>query len=270
MKGKVKLSAYFTPILAAAMMVQSFSCSNAGSDPTGTDQAMMDAEKPVVDTSRIPELIELYRAPRYESIQEALAAGPENVLKMSFHGKKIGFLSPEIDKFTYLASLDVAHNDLSELPAEFSNLHYLQGFYANGNKLDHFPEALFLLPLLDRVDLSGNQISALPLEIMKMDQLTSLNLEDNQLTSIPVHLYTLSKLEVLNLARNGLSKVPEGISHLKNLKKLDLSDNQLSTLPREIASLSGKLTQLGIQGNQIPRDQIDWFIEAMPSTEVRF
>jgi Leucine-rich repeat (LRR) protein len=80
----------------------------------------------------------------------------------------------------------------------------------------------------------------------------------------------LSNLEVLNLARNGLTKVPEGISHLKKLKRLDLSHNQLTTLPREIASLAGSLTNLDFQGNQIPRDQIDWFIEAMPSTDIRF
>jgi len=270
MKRKVKLNIFFLPLLAAAILIQSFSCSSAGPDNSETNRARMIAEKPEVDTSKIPELIELYRAPRYESIQEALLAGPENVLKMSFHGKKIGSLSPEIEQFPYLASLDVANNDLSSLPAEISNLHYLQGFYANGNRLDHFPEVLFLLPLLDRVDLSGNQISTLPVEIMKMDQLASLSLEENLLTGIPVQLYELDHLEVLNLAKNGLYKIPEGIGHLKNLRKLDLANNQLTSLPRELASLSGTLKEMNIQGNPIPRDQIDWFIEAMPSTGIRF
>jgi hypothetical protein len=136
-----------------------------------------------------PELIELYRAKRYESIQEALAAGPENVLKMSFHGKKIGSLSPEIKNFTYLATLDIANNDLAELPDELSDMHYLQSFYANGNRLTEFPGQLLLLPVLVRLDLSANQISEVPREIMKMDQLASLNLEANQLTGIPVQLY---------------------------------------------------------------------------------
>jgi len=270
MERKVKLNAFYMPILAAAIMVQAISCSSAGSDRSGPDKAILEAEKPTVDTSKVPELIELYRAKRYESIQEALAAGPENVLKMSFHGKKIGSLSPEIKRFTYLATLDVANNGLASLPPELSDMHYLQSFYANGNRLTEFPEQLFLLPVLVRLDLSANQISRIPGEIKKMDQLTSLNLENNQLTSIPVHVYELGNLEVLNLAKNGLSKVPEGISHLKNLKRLDLSNNQLALIPRELASLSGTLIELSLQGNQIPRDQIDWLIESMPSTEIRF
>ena len=258
------------PILAAAIILQALSCSNGNSNLSGPDKAILEAEKPVVDTSRVPELIELYRAKRYESIQEALAADPDKVIKISFHGKKIGSLSPEIKNFTYLATLDVANNDLASLPPELSDMHYLQSFYANGNRLTEFPGQLFLLPVLVRLDLSANQISILPAEIMKMDQLTSLNLEANLLTSIPVQLYELSHLEVLNLAKNGLSKVPDGISDMKNLRKLDLSNNQLTSLPREVASLSGTLVELSIQGNQIPRDQIDWYIEAMPDTEIRF
>jgi len=257
-------------ILAAAIIVQALSCSRGNSGPVEPDKAVLEAEKPVVDTSRIPELIELYRAPRYEGMQEALAAGPDNVIKMSFHGKKIGSLSPDIKNFTYLATLDVANNDLAGLPAELSDMHYLQSFYAHGNRLTEFPGQLFLLPVLVRLDLSANQISVLPPEIMKMDQLTSLNLEANLLTSIPVQFYELGNLEVLNLAKNGLSKVPEGIGNLKNLKRLDLSNNQLTMIPREVASLSGTLTELSIQGNQIPRDQVQWFIEAMPSTDIRY
>ena len=83
------------PILAAAIILQALSCSNGNSNLSGPDQAILKAEKPFVDTSRVPELIELYRAKRYESIQEGLAAGPDNVIKMSLHGKKIGSLSPK-------------------------------------------------------------------------------------------------------------------------------------------------------------------------------
>ena len=269
----MKKTNYHIVVLLAFLGFSSFllvSCSSGGSDQQGADPAILEAEKPQVDTTRVPELIELYRAKRYESIQEGMAAGVEEVLKLSFHGKKIGALSAEIDRFTYLATLDIANNDLTDLPDELAKLHYLQSFYANGNRFSRFPEQLYLLPLLVRVDLSANQISRIPPEILKMDQLTSLKLEENLITEIPVELYELSKLDVLNLAGNGLSKVPEGIGNLKSLTKLDLSKNQLTSLPKELTSLAGHLEELSIQGNQIPREEIDWFREAMPSTQIRF
>jgi len=131
------------------------------------------------------------------AILDAEEAGIENVIKISYHGRKMGTLSPDIARFTYLATLDVSYNDLADLPEDLSALHYLQGFYARGNKLTVFPEQILLLPLLARLDLSENQITEIPHEIIKMDQLVSLNLEkldlsNNQLTSLSGEIISLS------------------------------------------------------------------------------
>jgi Leucine-rich repeat (LRR) protein len=228
------------------------------------------AGKPAIDTSMVLETLQLYRAKRYESVREAMSAGVENAHKLVLYGRKMGTLTPDVGRLTYLASLDVAFNDLAELPEELSQLHYLQGFYANGNSLTKFPTQILLLPLLAKLDFSDNQISKIPAEISKMDQLTRLTMDNNTLTSIPVQLYNLPNLSVLELAGNGLIVIPEGISNLKNLKKLDLSNNQLSSLPREITTLTGTLEELMIQGNNIPLEEVEWLIEAMPETKIRY
>ena len=69
---------------------------------------------------------------------------------------------------------------------------------------------------------------------------------------------------------NRLTEFPGQLFLLPVLFRLDLSNNQLAAIPREVASLYGTLIELSIQGNQIPMDQIAWFIEAMPNTEIRF
>ncbi len=252
------------------MLMTVSSCNSRGDGDNSLDQKIMTAEKPEVDSSLVLEEMELYRAKRYESIQEAQAAGIKNAHKLVLYGRKMGNLSPVIKNLTYLASLDVAFNDLAELPEELSQLHYLQGFYANGNNLTEFPSQILLLPVLAKLDFSDNQISAIPGEISKMDQLTRLTMDNNTLTSIPVQLYYLPDLSVLELSGNGLRVIPEGISNLKKLKKLDLSNNQLSAIPREITAISGTLEELMIQGNNIPLDEVEWLIEAMPETKIRY
>lgn len=246
------------------------SCNSGGSGDKDLDQELMRAEKPAIDTSMVLETLELYRAKRYESVREAMNAGVENAHKLVLYGRKMGTLTPEIGRLSYLASVDVAFNDLADLPQELSQLHYLQGFYANGNNLTEFPKQILLLPVLAKLDLSDNQIPEIPGEISRMDQLTRLTMDNNTLTSIPVQLYNLPSLSVLELAGNGLSVVPEGISNLRKLKKLDLSNNQLKALPREITTLTGTLEEMMIQGNNIPLEEVEWLIEAMPETKIRY
>jgi hypothetical protein len=256
-------------ILAGLIVVQS-ACDATRRGGSAADKAIMNAEKPVVDSAYVPELLELYRAKRYEDFQTAMADGKENVRKISLYGKKIGTLSNDIGMFPYLATLDVAYNELTELPAAMSELYYLQGLYLNGNQLTEFPAQLYLLPLLARLDLSENQINRIPPEIKKMDQLDFLSFEENQIMNIPVELYELKNLTALSLAANGLSTLPEGISEMTALEKLDISGNQLTELPEDLVSMGSHLTELSIQGNRIPREKIDWLIEAMPSTKIRF
>jgi Leucine-rich repeat (LRR) protein len=257
-------------MLGMYLMVTFNSCTQSGTGDTGEAQKSAHISKPAIDTTKVLNTLELYRAKRYEGIQEALGAGADQVYKLVLYGRDMETLSPEIARLTYLASLDVSHNKLTVLPEALSELHYLQGFYATDNHLTSYPEQILLLPVLEKVDLSGNQIHTIPPEIQVMTQLTRLTLDRNHLTSIPVELYNLTKLSVLELSGNGLQSIPEGISNLKSITKLDLSGNQITRLPEEIATLGHTLEELSIQGNQIPDEEIQWLIEAMPGTQIRF
>lgn len=246
------------------------SCNNNASSKKKLDRTVMESEKPAIDTSRVLPRLDLYRAKRFESVHAAVSGNPDKVYKLVLWGKKLGVIPPAIRQLTYLHSLDVSHNDLKELPEELAELHYLQGFYAVGNQLTEFPRQIILLPVLDRIDLSENQIREIPGEIARMQQLRKLNLYGNSLSEIPPEVYQLENLEILTLGKNDLAGVSPEIANLKKLRKLDLSENHLKEIPWEVTNLQGTLTDLEIQGNEIPREEIERLIEKMPSTNIRF
>jgi Leucine-rich repeat (LRR) protein len=248
----------------------SYSCNPSGRGITHGDHAVNVSVKPATDSTKVISTLDLYRAKRFESLKEALDSETEEVHKLILYDCGLTLLPPEIGKLTYLASLDVSYNELTEIPEVISALHYLQGFYATHNQLTRFPHQLLLLPLLTRIDLSGNQIDEIPPEIGYMDQLTRLTMDQNVLTSLPMELYSLDNLTVLELADNTLRALPKGISGLGSLKKLDVSGNQLTGLPREISTLANHLEELNIQRNPIPPEEIQWLEEAMPSTQIRY
>jgi Leucine-rich repeat (LRR) protein len=267
--GCAPRSRVLVPIILG-MIVFLISCQNRNQGVAQDDLTGKEFTKPSIDTSKVLKPLDLYRAKRVEGIQEALNQGADQVYKLILYGRDLESIPPEIGRLTYLASLEISHNHLSRLPDEISELHYLQGLYATHNRLTRFPDQILLLPVLARIDLSGNQISKIPSEIGIMNQLTRLTMDQNNLTSIPLELYTLTNLSVLELADNGLDAIPEGIAGLKSLNKLDLSGNQLERLPREITTLGGNLKELNIQGNRIPAEEVQWLIETMPGTRIRY
>lgn len=267
----MKNRAVYSLISGIALLVLIFFCAcSSGGKQKDAGRGHVKAAKPVIDTSRVLETLELYRSKRYEGIEDALNDGEDHAFKLVLYGRELETLSPDLGKLTYLQTLDVAQNQLSELPVELSELYYLQGFYANGNRLTAFPDQLLLLPILSSMDLSENQIGSIPGEIMIMDQLTRLSMNENMLTSIPGQLYELNKLTILELGGNGLKKIPVGIDKLHELKKLDLSKNQLTAIPKGLDSMAASLKDLYIQGNQIPQEEIDRLITALPDTQIRF
>ncbi len=260
----------FFVLILFAILSAFLACNTSPDGNSGTGQSFVSAKKPAIDSTVVLDRLSLYRARRYESVQDALSGNPEEVFKLVLWGKKLGFIPPEIGQLKYLHSLDVALNELTELPEELSELHYLQGFYASGNMLTEFPEQILLLPMLERIDLSENRITEIPGGIICMDQIRKLDMGANKLTDLPAQLFELTNLEILTLDHNALSRISPGISGLRNLRKLDLSNNFLKEIPWEINGLKATLTDLQIQGNEIPVEKVRELVEAMPSTNIRF
>jgi Leucine-rich repeat (LRR) protein len=259
------------PVLMLCPVVLMLSeCDSSGTSSGTGGESLMTAEKPGIDTGLVLDQFDLYRARRFESIGEALEAGPENVFKLVLWGQKLGKIPPDIGALKYLQTLDLALNELTRLPDEISGLHYLQGIYANGNRLKEFPQQIILLPVLTRVDLSDNNIHRIPEEIVRMQQLTRLSMDKNAVSAIPPEVYQLRNLSVLEFSGNNITEISGEISNLVKLKKLDLAHNHLQTLPKEITYLSGTLKDLRIQGNRIPREEIEFLRITMPGTNIRF
>ena len=100
------------PLLLGGLILSTIqSCGSSGSGSSeASGYQVSGLEKPVIDSSKVPETLELYRARRYESIGEARSAGVENVYKLVLYGRELTSLPGEIKKLKYLASLDVANN----------------------------------------------------------------------------------------------------------------------------------------------------------------
>ena len=147
-------------------------------------------------------------------------------------------------------SLELSHNELTELPLELVQLSSLQELGLAHNELTSLPAELARLSSLRQLDVSGNELTALPPEIVRLSGLRRLDLSHNGLTSLPAELGRLSSLRELDLAYNELRSLPAGIAELSGLRDLDLRYNGLTSLPAEIFHLS-ELQELDLSGNQL-------------------
>jgi internalin A len=146
--------------------------------------------------------------------------------------------------------LDLSWNQLSELPAEITQLSNLTTLDLSFNQLSELPAEITQLSNLTTLDLRNNQLSELPAEITQLSNLTTLDLSFNQLSELPAEITQLSNLTTLDLSFNQLSELPAEITQLSNLTTLDLRNNQLSELPAEITQLSN-LTTLLLEENPL-------------------
>ena len=81
--------------------------------------------------------------------------------------------------------LDLSGNQLSQLPAEITQLVNLTSLDLRWNQLSQLPVEITQLVNLTKLDLRGNQLSQLPAEITQLVNLTTLYLEKNPLKSPP-------------------------------------------------------------------------------------
>ena len=115
-------------------------------------------------------------------------------------------LPAEIFMLSYLSTLNISHNEISELP--FSKL-----------PTDCYPN------LLQELNVSHNNIQHIPSELFNLPCLRTLNVSNNPLKSLPKDWWTTKSIVTLNLSH----------THLENLS---INENDKSAVQPEYSSIS--------------------------------
>lgn len=165
--------------------------------------------------------------------QSVRASAVEHQLRIE--GEAIGSLPPlsEPLSFANVTHLRLRGLGLTRLDAafigRFSRLLHLD---LADNQLTELPEVLTHLPQLRSLDLSGNRIVLGPEGNRRLAGLTNLqrlDLSRNTLVASP-QLSSLRRLRQVNLRSAGLSRVPEGLMQQADLEFADLRDNRIASL----------------------------------------
>jgi Leucine-rich repeat (LRR) protein len=185
---------------------------------------------------------------RDELLQLIDRAQQEGWEELDLAGNDLEELPPEIGKLTRLKTLILGKwdeeerkrkgNQLSTLPESIGQLTNLQSLDLRNNSLNTLPESIGELTNLQSLNLSSNGLNILPEFIGELTNLQSLNLSSNGLNILPKFIGELTNLQSLNLSSNGLNILPKFIGELTNLQSLNLSSNGLSTLPEFIGQLT--------------------------------
>ncbi|PIK61715.1 hypothetical protein BSL78_01345 [Apostichopus japonicus] len=156
--------------------------------------------------------------------------------------QRIELASRELDSFclqsynhvswNFVSDLDLAFNNLSDLPNEFSvRLSNLQTLDLSGNVLNTLPEVLGELTCLTSLKANESCIHDLPNSFSNLTKLKYLSLVGNTLSKFDNKFCFPENLETLLLDESEMKFLPDSICHLHHLKVLEASNNSLVELP---------------------------------------
>lgn len=117
-------------------------------------------------------------------------------------------------KLTSLKRLAIRYNQLTAIPASFSNLILLDELIVESNKLKVLPDGILVaLSNLKTINLSRNQLMAFPQGGSKQfESAVSVNMEHNFISLIPFGIFANSTaLTKLNFKENQLTTLPLGM-----------------------------------------------------------
>jgi len=158
----------------------------------------------------------------------------------------------ELSHLLNLRTLNLSKNKLDDksFPTVLENLVFLEELNLAGNNLTEIPSFVMNLPRLKVLKLAENKITYIPSALFKVSSLERLYLGDNQLSSIPPKISDLTNLRLLSLANNKITSVPQEMKEMVNLICLQLHNNRINFLPRGIVDLEN-LEDISLRGNPL-------------------
>ena len=148
-----------------------------------------------------------------------------------------------------LEVLDLSHNGLTSLPADFNRLTRLRILFCSGNAFARLPPVLGECAALAQVGFRGCGMREVPGEALP-PSLRWLILTDNAVDALPASLGERPALQKVMLAGNRLRHLPESLAGAAKLELLRLSANHLAALPAWLAEMPS-LAWLGWAGNPL-------------------
>ncbi|KAK4087311.1 hypothetical protein Purlil1_8386 [Purpureocillium lilacinum] len=141
----------------------------------------------------------------------AVAPGLRSGVTIDLSRKNIHKLPEEVVDIVKdeLERLALSHNQLSSLPARFSECTSLRYLNIRGNQIKEFPLPLCGLKSLEILDLGRNQLRVLPNDIVNLSSLKVLSIPKNQIRELPLCLADMVSLQVLKLEGNPISFPPK-------------------------------------------------------------
>ncbi|XP_056868902.1 leucine-rich repeat-containing protein 30-like isoform X4 [Takifugu flavidus] len=136
------------------------------------------------------------------------------------YGKCLGPGEPAQMQPSVPQVLSLANNQLSTLPASFSNLTQLKKLNLSHNLIAHVPACVYNMKALVFLHLACNRLDNLAENIQALVELKILIVEGNSLQSLPKALCCLTRLELLNLDFNHIKDVPQELHQLTRLQRL--------------------------------------------------
>ena len=182
--------------------------------------------------------------------QKWIDALPADVTVINCAFNKFRQLPDGLAKFSKLAQLFTAGNQLSAWPASLCSLAHLTELEINGNDLSTLPPQFGRLQALEKFNVANNKLKSLPQTLGYCYHLEELNISGNELETLPDAIGNLYHLEVLDASCNALQVLPEELTYCTRLIELNLGGNRLQALPEAVGRLS-RVVNLNVSDNVI-------------------
>ena len=124
-----------------------------------------------------------------------------NLIYLNFYNSGIKNI-PDLSWISNLVMLDLAYNQILEIPSHINRLTQLKELNLSGNKLTELPKEFFELKYLEVLHISHNGLVMLPFDISKLISLEILDISGNQLKTLPDEIFQLQNLQELTIFKN--------------------------------------------------------------------